>query len=1072
MTWTLAARAANALDDLAKLVFGVRLPVAKRDESNPLSQEGFAALLHKLSLSMLYGVAPAEEAALLRAIKGLDVDWSQLSEQQRDKAIARAMGALAGVPAIVGPKIGSVLAAEGKTLVEQTKRAARDKYSLRIDPTFDAVDHVVIAHAASSQAFYIRNEYGKRVDAFSELARQIVADGLEQGLDKYQIGAALKSALEGTSADRSEAYFRMIASVFAARSRTYATVASFADAGIETTVVSASLDEETCLTCRFMDGKVISTRSILDNFRRVAASPDPEDVREIMPFANVGRDDDGQYLYYKKAGERVQLARVDESGYGKRDDRGTFSNHVDQNGLEASGCSMPFHPHCRCEPIPGETESTQVHAPLQPSVAPIGLKPEKPQQMPFVFSQLPSDLAQQVRQPGTRTVDTETLPKMTPAEQAIADAIAKLKTLPATEQFAGHLAVAHGLPAVPDGQPNPYYADEAEAKFKTAAKLKPKTVKIADVVLPINDVMANEVEHAIHVKDPALVLVKSGGKFYANVHGSNFVVAAHLKGEDTIQAKVIDLDKKKPVKKPKVAPAPVAQPTAPAPKPPVTADVILGQKLADATGSNPGGVYLGTDGVKRYVKFYSDEAQAHCEHVTNQIYAALGHESPTSHLLRDASGRLVYASDLFDGGKTYRDLGHSAARSKEILKGAVADILTANWDAVGVGNNGGDDNILFLPNGTAVRIDNGGSLLMRGLSGRKPAAALNSISEWEKFFDPYVNRNYARMAKDAGVSQPEDISDIVDQLRRVVALRGQPGGWSAFVEKANPLMPKADRDQVVSMLETRSKLLDAKLRALTAKPEPLVAGAEHVFSFTDEKTKALRGKIRDFAYDKVDDKFYKDIYSKAGVAEADRQAIKSTVASWTQGYKGSATQMSVYDAYSKWKAGSKPITSVDRQVQTAKTTRAARWRALLDASGMKTTPTPTHFDLSRGLGGSDFVADVARAWAKADVTHVTIRSYEAASWSLEKGTAKKFAGDTGVVARWRCPIENTIFDQFVDDSSFVSVHHGEHEVIAGTGDRAGVKLPKQDQVVRYGGKEYTYEDRNNLIDRLKKDGIL
>jgi len=824
VTWVLAAQAADATSDIARLLFGRPLPIAKRVEPNPITQEGFAALLHSLSLAMLQGIAPTEEAAMLRAIQGLDVNWATLTEAQRDNAIARAMGALAGVPRIVGPKVGEVLKAKGKTIVESTKAATRDKYGLAINPSFDAVDAAVVSHAATSQAFYIRNEYGKRVDVYSELARQIVADGLEKGLDRYQIGKTLKGVLAGTSADRSEAYFRMVASVFAARSRAYATATSFEEAGITTSEVSAVLDEATCNACRFMDGKTFSTRSILSGFERVAASDNPEDVREVQPFAAVGRDDDGVYLYVKQGGQRVQLARVDESGVGKLDDRGKYSGALDQKGLETAGCITPFHPFCRCVwTVGSESHSTvQVPGQVRPSLPPVApqvpLAPSAPTQLPMVFTNLPADLAQQVRQPGTRIVDTETLPEMTEAEQAIADALEKLKALPVTEYVGVHPAVAHGLPFTPDDELSPYFGPAASEKFKTAAKLKPKAVSIADIVLASNDAMAADVEHALHVKDPAIVLVKAGGKFHANVTGGNFIVAAHLKGDATIQAKVIDLDKKPPVKKPKPVAVPLPAPVAPPPPlqaPAPTADVILGTKTGGAKGSNDGGFYTGTDGVERYVKFYDDPAQAHCEHLANALYNELGYGAPES-VLFEHNGKTAYASVLFKGGKTLADAGLTGDRAKNVLDGFVGDVLTANWDAVGTGL----DNAMVLPDGRVVRIDNGGTFLMRAKEGRKPESLLNSISEWDVFFSS-KNPYYQKVALAAGISGPDDMRDgVVAGIQKAIALRDDAGGWAAYVKAKIPGTPAKDAQRIVDMLDARSALLEQKLKEFTAPPKP------------------------------------------------------------------------------------------------------------------------------------------------------------------------------------------------------------------------------------------------------------
>jgi SPP1 gp7 family putative phage head morphogenesis protein len=265
---------------------------------------------------------------------------------------------------------------------------------------------------------------------------------------------------------------------------------------------------------------------------------------------------------------------------------------------------------------------------------------------------------------------------------------------------------------------------------------------------------------------------------------------------------------------------PAAPPLPPAPPihvPPATntAANILGRKLADATGSNPGGVYEGLDGKKRYVKFYTDPAQAVGETVANDIYGALGmgHLESTTF---EHGGQLAYASELVPGVKTLQDKGFTPALAKKALDGFAADVLLANWDAAGLTL----DNLVVTPKGKVIRIDNGGALLSRAKGGRKPQSALHDVTEWTKFFDPKINPGYAKLAQAAGVTSADELGASLEKgIKKILALKKKSGGWGHFVAEHAGGLAKHEQQQMALMLEERTSFLEQKLAELK-KPKP------------------------------------------------------------------------------------------------------------------------------------------------------------------------------------------------------------------------------------------------------------
>jgi hypothetical protein len=253
-------------------------------------------------------------------------------------------------------------------------------------------------------------------------------------------------------------------------------------------------------------------------------------------------------------------------------------------------------------------------------------------------------------------------------------------------------------------------------------------------------------------------------------------------------------------------------------------------KLGDAKGSNAGGVYRGADGKLRYVKLYTDPSQAAGEHLANQIYADMGLGRIKSQVF-DADGSLAYASELIDGVTPLGGHHLTPKLAKQALDGLVGDLVTGNWDAVGMSF----DNMVVTKSGKLLRIDNGGTFLMRAQAGRKPKALLQQLTEWEAFFNPSINPTYSKLAQTAGITGPVDMLPAIrKQLKKLQKVASDAGGWDAYVDKVAPQLGATDRAAIVEMLEARTKLVAEKIaEAARAKKVARVAVRRPVYKFED-----------------------------------------------------------------------------------------------------------------------------------------------------------------------------------------------------------------------------------------------
>lgn len=523
------------------------------------------------------------------------------------------------------------------------------------------------------------------------------------------------------------------------------------------------------------------------------------------------------------------------------------------------------------------------------------------------------------------------------------------------------------------------------------------------------------------------------------------------------------------VKAPKVTSkpksAPVVQPEAaqvhrpPDPRP--LHETILHQKIGDAKGSNPGGLYRGADGVERYVKFYDDPAQAHGEHLANLIYKELGQEAPDSIAFVLPDGRTGYASNIISGGRTLSQAGLTEARAKAILDGFAGDVLTGNWDAIGASL----DNILVLGTKRVARIDQGGTFLMRARYGRKPTALLDQITEWDKLADASINPSYARVFAEAGISSPLELGKrLTKQIDDILALEQRSGGWAAFVNSHAHELAAADRKAIIRMLTARTRLLEAKKAEIDAylkasrRAKKAIKGTDYKLEWSHQPVQAFNQKITGWGKRGGSGEMstlYSKTYGNHTVEATGRQVVNS----WIRGGHTSIFQSDLRADVEAIRNGRKfpgrsgiPEANLRRLIET----RRERWERLSAETGI---PVPKHFNAYRGVSGDEFLQDVYEAW-KAEAGTMTMRTKSMASWSMDPSNS--FTKNQ-VVYNADLPLEETFADQFLDDAGFITTYLSEHEVITmHDGDNAFSVDPRR-VVVKVGGRTFTWNDRAEFI---------
>lgn len=343
--WLLFDRAIEAAEDvLAEL--GVPVEKARLD---PLNPDDFVLLSKKLGRAFEAAAAGAEAHAVKKAIQALDVDWSRMNARQKKVVFSEAGRLLQEAAAKVGPRIEKIAKRTARVLYEDTRDSVVQRYGFDIQPSLSDHDERTVDWLRKSQSAFVRDAFGRRAVRFSQRARDVVAEGLSQGLGDREIADELAKQLSGLG--RSKDYWEVVANVFSNRARTYSALSSYEEAGITHYVWLSMMDEATSVQCRFMHNRSFLVERSMKVIRQVQELDDPELIVTTQPWMRLGTDSRGrQVLFYETKTSTRAIARVDVSALGRADDPGKFTSLT--RSLPAGITMPPAHARCRSTVVP------------------------------------------------------------------------------------------------------------------------------------------------------------------------------------------------------------------------------------------------------------------------------------------------------------------------------------------------------------------------------------------------------------------------------------------------------------------------------------------------------------------------------------------------------------------------------------------------------------------------------------------------------------------------------------------------------------------------------------------------
>ena len=314
-------------------------------------------------------------------------------------------------------------------------------------------------------------------------------------------------------------------------------------------------------------------------------------------------------------------------------------------------------------------------------------------------------------------------------------------------------------------------------------------------------------------------------------------------------------------------------------------ELLMGLRIGAQGGSNPGGVYLGRDGIKRYVKLYPQADRAEVEAVANAIYREMGINVPNSTTFTH-QGKSAFASEILEGGKTVQDIGGigklTQAQLQEALDGYSTDALLSNWDVVGLNQ----DNLMIYQ-GKLYRIDNGGTFVFRAQGGDKADSLLQAFGDIDSLggVTKYGKGQFHPIIQKFGYDDPSEMNDILEvQLKKVLKTLNkivdptEPDKEQAWINWFAGQTPTrlniATARRMAKMMVERTRLIQEKIdyiyllkhppKVKAAKGAPLSAALKKILGSPEAQTAVknrnvteydnLLAKITDKAFGRMDAK--------------------------------------------------------------------------------------------------------------------------------------------------------------------------------------------------------------------------
>ncbi len=278
----------------------------------------------------------------------LDVDWYDVNDVEAvfEKAGETAITNKSDVKRLSAAWIAGSLLYSNRSAA-QAREQAKLAFLPKIGSSISDGDRTAMNFLSRQNGFFVRDHLG-RVDAgLTKAGKQIVNRGIRDGIGYREIGKELREQLPGMWGKYGANYSNVVANAGVQRSRAFAQVTAYQEAGIEFAELIAILDQRTTDICRYLDGQVIRVNSVAEILNQTLEIENPEEIKNVSPWVSTKKNAEGQPQLVTRNG--VVLADILRSGVGNLDDNGQYRARImgEQLGVDASIGPPPYHGYCR-----------------------------------------------------------------------------------------------------------------------------------------------------------------------------------------------------------------------------------------------------------------------------------------------------------------------------------------------------------------------------------------------------------------------------------------------------------------------------------------------------------------------------------------------------------------------------------------------------------------------------------------------------------------------------------------------------------------------------------------------------
>ncbi len=312
---------------------------------NPRSYRDLETISAKLAKQLSAADRAWARPFLKRYLNTFDVNWSALSAKQTDTIFRGSRKFLKSIsPKTLLPVWQKNVRASVKGTASATRAVLKQEYFPKLGIAFSSPDKQALRRIADQQGWFLRDELGRRADALTARGRDIVRQGLRDGLSRDVIARDLRRGIPELWDKYGRNYSRAVASVAVNRARSFSEMKAYMSAGVHSLEIQAVLDERTTEICRGMDGQIIDVHLANAQVDAAAAVGAPEEIATVSPFMRMATDrQTGTRSIMTNNGAKV--ADVMRSGMGRLDDRGQMAFHRMGNQLPQVGIGPPPYHH-------------------------------------------------------------------------------------------------------------------------------------------------------------------------------------------------------------------------------------------------------------------------------------------------------------------------------------------------------------------------------------------------------------------------------------------------------------------------------------------------------------------------------------------------------------------------------------------------------------------------------------------------------------------------------------------------------------------------------------------------------